>query len=364
MVCALVSVAAAQPDSSGADSAQTLMPADSAQIMSVAGSDSSAGNVSAVNSEVDTAGLADSLVRADSIARDSADSATLGVPPAEADDGRRESPGRQGGAAAADTSFRFWHKRFAGLGAGWQLGSMALFEKWATSLPESEFYLDTITDDLRFRIHDEPTAYHAAFPLHATMSLFARPGAHLTADLRGVWFTKSYIASLQYPDSLTLADYTERLSFFAASIGATWRLRIPGDYFAITGVDAAFTEIGLDITPWAHMRISRSVEDFAGIVQTTNDGRGYGLGWRAGISTFRRVAPGRGISIGARYQGTWYGGFVDADRQDMRWKAVAPQSHEPDHALGFINHRFGLFVTLLFGSSSTALSPAHGNSDS
>ncbi len=266
--------------------------------------------------------------------------------------------------APADTTYRLWHSPYFGAGAGWELGSMPLLDRWTASLPmKIEDFVDTTAGNLSLRMHDEPTPYHAAFPLRLTAGLMTNEAAMLTADAGFLWFTKNYRSSLQYTEFSELAHYRQRLLFLAASAGCSWYQKIPREFFSIANVDASYFAVGISLIPWAHVSVDEQFSSFFNAEEHRVDYRGAGASWRLGLSTFRQLTQGRGIEIGAFYEGSWFGAFGEDGLGEVRWESIAPVDRDAHEPLAFMSHRFRLAIALLFGKSrqTTRSSPAGSN---
>ncbi|MBD3419393.1 MAG: hypothetical protein GF398_04670 [Chitinivibrionales bacterium] len=340
-------------------------------------------------------GEADSLPVEDSPGtRISADSLhgkdSLLIIPKQAHDTLGDAVSESGPVYAADTSYRFWQKPFWGFGAGWSLGSFPLFDLWKDGLPDSlgSFALpasvvfsriagvDTLTDTVAFvyRAREQPDAYSINFPIAVSYTPYAATKQRLSIDATFFFMLKSFVASVQVDTSITLpgtatafeqlVEYSQRLTLYSFSLGATYKQHISTKYFTITNSDVTSINAGVRVHPLSIVRL-KTTADMPGsmpggyksvytLIGTQADGYasdalgfGAGVSWRIGMTSLRRLENASGIEAGIYYAGQWFGYFYDGGERIVR-SDINPQAGSAK-ALTSLSHRFVLEFQLLKG---------------
>jgi hypothetical protein len=262
-----------------------------------------------------------------------------------------------------DTSYRFWSDPFRGVGIGWSLGGMPIYELWqgglidqASGLPAFTDWVDSIP--IRFNEITAPDEYHTAFPIGVTLVPVVSENRYSAIDLDFQFMTKTQELSWE-SDSISVDFWnrTRKLRYFDGAIGLTTHLGIRPRYFSVKGVDRTSLLLGASFCPLSAVWILR--EDTSPFLDTaysaTNMYYGLGASWKAGISTLRQTSPGRGLEIGTMYTGFWRGSYTG--ERDLIRGLLNPRDPNAFDVVRFVTHRFHLYVRLLFGKKPPKTEP-------
>ncbi len=262
-----------------------------------------------------------------------------------------------------DTSYRFWSDPFRGVGIGWSLGGMPIYESWqgglideASGLPAFTDWVDSIP--IRFNEITTPDEYHTAFPVGVTFVPFVSENSYSAIDLDFRFMTKTQELSWK-SDSISVDFWnrTRKLRYFDGTVGLTTHLGIRPRYFSVKGVDRTSLVLGTSFCPLSAVQIIR--EDSSPFLDTAYSATDmyYGLGasWKIGVSTLRQTSPGRGLEIGTMYAGFWRGSYT-GERDFIRGR-LDPGDPNAFDAVRFVTHRFHLYVRLLFGRKPPKTEP-------
>jgi hypothetical protein len=264
-----------------------------------------------------------------------------------------------------DTAYAFWLHPFWGIGMGWGLGSNPLLTEWQSGLPDSAARLVGRGTKLsRFAIVEPVNSYNIFWPLQVSYTPLVTEGHSLSMDgsFYFLFADKSFKASVTAEgDSLSKAILSQSCAVTFFSLGFTYRRSVPEEYFKVEGVKRTTGNIGLSLVPY--MRFSkRSSFTTAGaipdsclaVLRGNVDNRtfgGFGLSWKAGISSLKKLSPKSGLEVGLTYVGRYMGNFRNGSER-MLWKDVNPSSGKPGQKVSFLSHTFEISLTLQNGKEA------------
>jgi len=263
-----------------------------------------------------------------------------------------------------DTSYRFWTDPFWGIGIGWTLGGMPIYEAWRGSLIDESSELPAFTDwvdsiPIRFTEITAPDEYHTAFPIGVTFIPFVSENSYSAVDLDFRFMTKTQELRLE-SDSIAVDFWNRRrnLRYFDGTIGLSTHLGIHPRYFSVKEVDRTSLVLGVSLSPLSVVRIAR--EDSSPFLDTTFSATdmyyGLGVSWKIGFSTLRQTSPGRGLEIGTMYTGLWRGAY--SGENDFIWGRLDPKGANAFDPVRFVTHRFHLYIRLLLGNKPPKIARA------
>ncbi len=256
-----------------------------------------------------------------------------------------------------DTSFCMWHYPFWRIGAGWEIGSMALFDLWEerlentrlTSSIRAQLPLDTTK---AIRTIEEPSFYYVTFPFYGAITPFVSEKGFLSLGVNFSWIRKyskvsfelDSLGTIAYNDSLGTME--QRLAHVNLGFDIKYHIRINKLYFNVENVRESFLVIGLSGYP---LSMVSQWKNLSFIPQTKDYNFGFGGGWYAGLSTIKRLSNKTGLDVGIIYSGSWMGQFRDKGNSiSENYITGAPSSQGAK--LQWLSHRFSFYVNLLMGN--------------
>jgi hypothetical protein len=265
--------------------------------------------------------------------------------------------------SSADTSYRFWHHPYWGIGAGWGLGSFPLFSEWEIGLPDSSARLTGPGSAVpNFKVREPVNSYNIFWPLMASITPFMNQRHALSIEGAAYFLFsgKSFKASLTGNDSAhSSLEWSQSCAATFFSVGLVYRRTIPEEYFKVENVQRTTANIGLSVVPLMHFskRSSFTAGNIAdstlAAVEGKKDNRafnGVGGAWNIGISALRRLSAKSGVEIGITYIGRYYGYFKNGSNR-MLWKDLNPGYGRPGEKISFLSHTFEISLVLQTGKA-------------
>ncbi len=254
---------------------------------------------------------------------------------------------------AIDTSYRAWHFPYFGIGIGWAPGSYPLFEVWQDGLETetkiNEIILSTLLPDsiLTVSIIEPPAPYTVVFPVYLSFTPLVTENHSLTFSTSYFWIRKTFLASYAL-DTLSVSYIEDRLSIKNVSLGVKYHVKIPDTYFKISTVENTCITVGFNGSPLIVLRQWRKL---TGLPEWESNSYGIGVGWVAGMTTFKKLGEKNGLEIGFTYNGSWNGRFVDPifTGNHLLRGHINPFDTHYNEAVEFITHRFLLHFSILIG---------------
>jgi hypothetical protein len=253
----------------------------------------------------------------------------------------------------ADTVYRWWRFPYVGIGVGWTLGRMELFDQWATPLKQMPFdaaSLDTSVSLSQFNYADveKPNSYSTAFPLFISYSPWSGEKSNLATFIEFNWMKKTSKGIWRTADTARYWHRLSELRYTNLALGAQYYHDIPEDFFRIDGVSRTAVNIGLSLSPL--LAINQHQRDSSNLLMSVDDHRatyfGLGASWRLGLATFQTLQSGNGLEAGIMYEGGWNGNFTGG-HQKLSWGDINPSSSRKDNLFSSINHRFKIYFQVL-----------------
>ncbi|MBD3317796.1 MAG: hypothetical protein GF344_18585 [Chitinivibrionales bacterium] len=255
--------------------------------------------------------------------------------------------------ASVDTSFRVWHRPFMGVGVGWAVGGMPVFDLWETGLPEQVTDLSRGADSAMatgFGIVEEPNPYNVSFPLTVTYSTPLRDGRRIALAASFAGIRKTFRGTAESDSLGTWWERTARLALASASLEGALYVNINDEYFSIDNVDNTSFVLGLGVTPWARLTLYNREQNHSIHKSFSREHHynGVGASWTLGVSSLKKVSGGNGIEVGVVYQGHRYG-YFRGNGGRLNRGALNPNDEADGDPLSFTAHRFKIYLQLLFG---------------
>jgi hypothetical protein len=256
-----------------------------------------------------------------------------------------------------DTVNRFWRALYWGIGAGWTLGKMPLFDEWTQTLTARpfDFLIKVRTlDTAKFTLTkiEAPNSYSTSFPFFCSISPIALKQGNLSATAEFQWMKKKAISRWQSPDSL-FWHRQDAMSILALSLGCLYHHELGEQFFKVDGVLRSMVTCGFAVSPL--VLINHHQRDSSNMIRTVHTNherlRGAAVSWKAGVATFQGLASGNAVEIGIMYEGAWQGLFPAG----TLWREINPAYHEADFPLAFVSNRFRLYAQLLITRKKTAV---------
>ncbi len=268
---------------------------------------------------------------------------------------------------------------YAGIGAGWSLGSLDAVKLWQYTLPDSLYDLhlndpflvrlpDTKSADsvlhagdtahLHFSIKDKPSIYNMTFPITFSFTNF-REFDRFTTSITLAFFSKNQKSSIYLlNDSLNRrVDLKQNFLFYTISLNLLYAKKIPPIYFSVDGVNRTDFFLGLTLTPLTRLKTTNSIKRYSndprtiGIEDTirsrliTTDSYGISSSIRTGITTIKQLSTGA-LEIGLNYSLTWNGYFFHNGERIKRGALYSSDS-DANKPLSFFSNRFEINISLL-----------------
>ena len=265
-----------------------------------------------------------------------------------------------------------------GIGFGFTIGNVPLFNTWKNSLPDSLRHVgldpgfgkilpdsvNSISADtmgLIYIISERPEIYNMTVPVYLSVQRIKED--ELTSLGLSFFHTSKQFQSMVFPGRDTLGrrvNIHEKLSFYSLALEVGYQKVIPDQYFKIEGVDKTYFTAALSASPLSAFSKKASVttsvpagdirmHTAADIIKThltTLSSNGVALSWRLGISTMKRNPLGGGMDLGVHYSGSWYTLFTHNGFPTLN-KHIHTQAPKPDRPLSFLSNRIEFRVSFL-----------------
>lgn len=268
---------------------------------------------------------------------------------------------------------------YAGIGAGWSLGSLDAVRLWQYTLPDSlhDLHLkdpflvrlpdaksaDSVlragdTSNLHFSIKDKPSIYNMTFPITFSFTNL-REFDRFTTSITLAFFSKNQKSSIYLlSDSLNRrVDLRQNFIFYTLSLNFLYAKRIPPIYFSVDGVNRTDFFLGLTLTPLTRLKTTNSIKRYSDDSRTigiddairssliTTDCYGISSSIRMGIATIKQLSTGA-LEIGLNYSLAWNGYFFH-DGERIKRSALYSSDLDANKPLSFFSNRFEINISLL-----------------
>ncbi len=268
---------------------------------------------------------------------------------------------------------------YAGIGAGWSLGSFEAIDIWEKALPDSlgHLHLSSIslrqlsdstspdslirkgdTSSLRFTIKDKPSAYNMAFPLSISFTKFRKDDRFTTSFIFSLYSKSQKTSVYLLDDSLKRRiDLRQKFLLYSLALNLNYAKRIPKIYFSVDGIDRTDLLLGLSITPLMRMKTTNSIKRYSddnriiGIEDTirsnliSTDSYGLSLSFRTGVSTVQKLSTGA-LEVALLYTCSWNDYFYH-NGEHIRIGALNKNHENSDKPLDFVTNRFEITFSFL-----------------
>jgi hypothetical protein len=284
--------------------------------------------------------------------------------PAGGDTSHKPLSALAGALPEEDTTYAFWRHPYWGGGIGWGLGSNPFFTEWQSGLPDSAAMLVGHGTALpKFTVVEPVNSYNIFWPLLVSYTpvVTERHSLSLDGAFYFLFSDKSFKASVApASDSLLKVIWNQSCAVSFFSMGFTYRRTVPEEYFKVEGVKRTTGNIGLSLIPYMRFakRTSFSTsgaipDSITTVLRATMDNRtfnGFGLSWKVGISSLKKLSSKSGLEVGLTYIGRYVGNFRSGTEK-MLWKDVNPSSGKLNEKVSFLSHTFEISLVLQNGKA-------------
>ncbi len=266
-----------------------------------------------------------------------------------------------------DTTFCNWNYPFWSFGAGWELGSLELFNLWQSGLQDEllanklreQFNVDsTSIINVLSADKEEPAVYNVTFPLSLSITPFVFEKSFISLGCSFSWIQKysrvpfkildlesvvdtSFLSN--YGDSIV--NFENKLSLKTLTFNLKYNFLIPDIYFNIEKIRENYLILGVSGSP---LVILREWNNNSINLEETINSYGISAGWLAGLSTFRRFSSKSSLEMGFVYAGSWQGRFMDNDHHRMI-SDINNSESDSSEVLQYVSHRFILYFNMILG---------------
>jgi hypothetical protein len=251
------------------------------------------------------------------------------------------------GEMTEDTTAGFWLDSYWGVGIGWTLGKVPLFDEWAnaTKFRPFLFLMRALPIDTE---KEAPNTYSTTFPLSLSFTPFTLPSGNLAAIADFQFMQKKSTGLWNSSRDSLYWNHFDNLRFWSLSVGVQYIHQIAEEFFKIENVKRATLTIGLSALPLVMIIHQQrdSTNMLRAILTSNRRYRGAGLTWRAGIATFQKLESGNAVETGICYEGNWYGSF-SMDHHPVNWRSINPSYRLADEPLSFLSNRFKLYAQFI-----------------